>query len=169
MIAPALNWYAVRTRSNYEFRVSYLLGKRSVSTFYPTVLKWSRRKDRKIKVARPLFPGYLFVECPANPRDWLGIKQTEGVVNILGSKASPMAIPDEQIEGVRKIIESGIDPMPHPFLKEGERVVVVDGPMRGAVGIFNRFNDKKGTLVITVDLLGRSLAAEVDTNVVERL
>ena len=169
MIALAQNWYAVRTRSNYEFKVSYLLNKRSIKTFYPTVLKWSRRKDRKIKVARPLFPGYLFVECPASARDWLEIKKIEGVVNLLGTKGSPLPIPAEQIENVKKIVDSGIDPLPHPFLKAGERVVVVDGPLRGAIGIFERFNDKKGTLVISVDLLGRSLAAEVDNNVVERL
>jgi len=169
MIAPALNWYAIRTRSNYEFKVSYLLGKKSVNTFYPSVLKWSRRKDRKIKVVRPLFPGYIFAECPANPGDWLEIKKTEGVVNILGTKDAPLPVPGEQVENVRKIVESGIDPLPHPFLKEGERVVVVDGPMRGAVGIFNGFNEKKGALVITVDLLGRSLAAEVDSFSVERL
>ena len=169
MIALAHNWYAVRTRSNYEFKVSYLLNKKSINAFYPTVLKWSRRKDRKIKVARPLFPGYLFVECPASARDWLEIKKIEGVVNLLGTKGSPLPIPAEQIENVKKIVDSGIDPLPHPFLKAGERVVVVDGPLRGAIGIFERFNDKKGTLVISVDLLGRSLAAEVDNNVVERL
>ncbi len=169
MIAPAFNWYAIRTRSNHEFRVSYLLGKKSVNTFYPAVLKWSRRKDRKVKVSRPLFPGYIFAECPANPRDWLEIKKTEGVVGILGTKDMPLPVPREQVENVRKIVESGIDPMPHPFLKEGERVVVVDGPMRGAVGVFSRFNESKGTLVVTIDLLGRSLAAEVDSCSVERL
>ena len=93
MIALAHKWYAVRTRSNYEFKVSYLLNNRSIKTFYPTVLKWSRRKDRKIKVARPLFPGYLFVECPATAGDWLEVKKTEGVVNILGTKQAPLAIP----------------------------------------------------------------------------
>lgn len=169
MIALAQNWYAVRTRSNYEFKVSYLLNKRSIKTFYPTILKWSRRRDRKIKVARPLFPGYLFVECSATAIDWLEVKKTEGVVNILGTKKVPLPIPAEQIDTVRRIVDSGIDPMPHPYLNVGERIVVVDGPLRGAIGIFERFNDKKGTLVISVDLLGRSLAAEVDNNVVERL
>lgn len=169
MIAPALNWYAVRTRSNYEFKVSYLLSRKSITTFYPTVLKWSRRKDRKMKVARPLFPGYLFVECPASAKDWLEVNKTDGVVNILGTKEAPLPIPVEQIDNVKKIVESGIDPLPHPYLKAGERVVVVDGPLRGAIGIFERFNDKKGTLVISIDLMGRSLGAEVDDNAVERL
>lgn len=169
MITLVHNWYAVRTRSNYEFKVNYLLNKRSIATFYPTILKWSRRKDRKIKVARPLFPGYLFVECAATARDWLEVKKTEGVVNILGTKEAPLPIPVEQIDTVKRIVDSGIDPMPHPYLAVGERIVVVDGPLRGAIGIFKRFNDKKGTLVISVDLLGRSLAAEVDNNVVERL
>ncbi len=162
------NWYAVRTRSNYEHKVNFLLAKKSWETFYPTVLKWSRRKDRKKKIARPLFPGYLFVKCASSPYDWLEIKKTEGIVNILGNQKIPQAIPQEQIDSVRKIVESGIDPLPHPYLNAGDRVVVVEGPLRGAVGIFEKFNDKRGTLVISVDLLGRSLAAEVDNNLVER-
>lgn len=164
----SLNWYAVRTRSNYESKVNYLLAQKLLNTFYPAVLRWSRRKDRKKKVSRPLFPGYLFVECASYPFVWLEIRKTEGVVNMLGNKGTPLAIPEEQIENVRKIIDAGIDPMPHPYLNIGDRVVVVDGPLRGAIGIFKRFNDKKGTIVITVDLLGRSLAAEVDNHVVER-
>ncbi len=168
MNETALNWYAVRTRSNYEFKVNYLLTQKSLHTFYPTVLKWSRRKDRKKKIARPLFPGYLFVECAHSPYDWLEIRKTDGVVNILGNQKIPQSIPQEQIDSVRKIIEAGIDPLPHPYLNIGDRVVVVEGPLRGAVGIFEKFNDKKGTLIISVDLLGRSLAAEVDNNVVER-
>ncbi len=168
MNGTSFNWYAVRTRSNYEGRVNCLLAKKSLNTFYPAVLKWSRRKDRKKKVARPLFPGYLFVECAAQAKDWLEIKKTDGVVAILGNKNIPQAIPEEQIESVRKLIDAGIDPMPHPYLNVGDRVVVVDGPLRGAIGVFERFNDKKGTFIISVDLLGRSLAAEVDNNVVER-
>lgn len=164
-----LNWYAVRTRSNYEFRVNDLLAKKSLITFYPTILKWSRRKDRKKKIERPLFPGYLFVKCVASAFEWLEIKKTDGVVKILGNKNIPQGIPEDQIDSVRKIVEAGIDPLPHPYLNVGDRVVVVDGPLRGAIGIFDRFNDKKGTLIVTVDLLGRSLAAEVENNVVERL
>ena len=168
MDETSVNWYAVRTRSNYEHKVNFLLAKKSLDTFYPTVLKWSRRKDRKKKIARPLFPGYLFVRCASSPYDWLEIKKTDGVVNILGSQKIPQPIPQEQIESVQKIVEAGIDPLPHPYLNTGDRVVVVEGPLRGAIGIFEKFNDKKGTFIISVDLLGRSLAAEVENNVVER-
>lgn len=168
MSTANFNWYAVRTRSNYEFKVSSLLAKKSLKTFWPAVLKWSRRKDRKKRILRSLFPGYLFVECAATPQNWLEIKKTEGVVNILGNNGLPQQVPREQISSVQKIIEAGIDPMPHPYLNAGDKVVVIDGPLKGAIGIFKRFNDKKGTLVISVDLLGRSLAAEVDNAVVER-
>ncbi|MFH0772168.1 MAG: UpxY family transcription antiterminator [Candidatus Omnitrophota bacterium] len=169
MEGASLNWYAVRTRSNYEFKVNDLLTKKSLNAFCPTILKWSRRKDRKKKIARPLFTGYLFVECFSSAEDWLEVKKTEGVVNILGSGRTPQPIPSEQIDSVRKLIDSGVNPIPHPYLKLGDRVVVVDGSLRGAVGIFERFNDKKGTLVVSVDLLGRSIAAEVDNSAVERL
>lgn len=168
MSTERFNWYAVRTRSNYEFKVSDILAKKSFETFWPAVLKWSRRKDRKKKILKSLFPGYLFVECIAAAERWLEIKKTEGVVNILGNNGVPHPVPYEQISSVRKIVESGIDPVPHPYLNIGDKVVVIDGPLKGAIGIFEKFNDKKGTLVISVDLLGRSLAAEVDNAVVER-
>lgn len=165
----SLNWYAVRTRSNHEFKASDLLGKKSLNTFYPAVHRWSRRKDRKKKILRPLFPGYIFVECPADAKSWLDIKKTDGVVGILGNDNVPESIPEDQIGSVRKMVGSGIDPLPHPYLKTGDRVVVVDGPLKGAEGIFEKLNDKKGSLVISVDLLGRSLAAEVDNSSVERI
>lgn len=163
-----LSWYAVRTYSNYEFRVNNMLLKKSFNVFYPTVLKWSRRRDRRKKIARPLFPGYLFVESDPYASSWLDIKKTEGVFNILSYKGIPQSMPQEEIDSVRKIIESGLDPRPHPFLNVGDMVIVVEGPLRGAIGIFKSFDDKKGTFIVSVNLLGRSIAVEIDKFLVER-
>lgn len=163
-----LNWYAVRTHSNYEFHVNDVLLKKSFNVFHPTVLKWSRRKDRKKKIARPLFPGYLFVESDPYASSWLEIKKTDGVFNILSYKGMPQSIPQEEINSVRKIIESGINPSPHPFLNVGDMVIVVEGPLRGAIGIFKSFDDKKGTFIVSINLLGRSIAVEMDKFLIDK-
>src|SRR5437879_13477501 len=57
-------WYVVRTRSRHEKVVRDQLIGREVETFLPLVERWSRWKDRRKKVAFPLFPGYCFARFP---------------------------------------------------------------------------------------------------------
>ena len=37
------------------------LERKQVGTFLPTITRWSHWKDRRKKIAWPLFPGYCFV------------------------------------------------------------------------------------------------------------
>lgn len=56
------NWYAVRTKSRHEQKVKDRLLNKSFKTFLPLMETWSKRKDRKKKILRPLFTGYLFID-----------------------------------------------------------------------------------------------------------
>jgi transcription termination/antitermination protein NusG len=53
-----------------------------------------------------------------------------------------------------------------PPLAQGERVAIVDGPLSGVQGIFVRGKTSQGCLVVSIDLLGRSVAVEVDSSAV---
>ncbi|MCX6630827.1 MAG: hypothetical protein NTW28_24690, partial [Candidatus Solibacter sp.] len=57
---------------------------------------------------------------------------------------------------------------PHPFLKCGDWVRVKAGPLEGIEGILIR---KKNLfrLVVSVELLAKSVAVEVDASLIERL
>lgn len=95
------------------------------------------------------------------------ILKTESVVRILHNEGGPAPIPDEQINGIKVLIESGISPTPHPYLKEGMRVRVVDGPLIGIEGILLKTKPNKHRLVISVDLLQESICVEIDALSVE--
>src|SRR5437773_8124106 len=75
-------WYVVRTRSRHEKRVCDQLQTREVETFLPTVERWSRWKDRRKKVAFPLFPGYCFVRFSLADR--LRVLNVAGVADLVG-------------------------------------------------------------------------------------
>jgi transcription antitermination factor NusG len=66
------------------------------------------------------------------------------------------------------VVESPVRAEPHPFLKSGDRVRVIAGPLQGLEGILLR---KKSLwkLVLSVEILQRSVAVEVDALMVERV
>jgi transcription termination/antitermination protein NusG len=152
-------WYAVWTRSRHEQAVRDQLVQKGYETFLPTVSRWSRWKDRRKKIDWPLFPGYCFVRFDGRER--LPIVSCSGVVKIVGFEGQIAAIPDEEIDSVRRLIGSTLPYDPCPLIAEGTMVEVVYGPLKGVTGRLVR----KGTqarLVIAVNLIGQAVSAEVD-------
>jgi len=154
-------WFAIWTRSRHEKLVRDQLEKKSdVDVFLPTIGKWSRWKDRKKKVDWPLFPGYVFARFVADER--VGVLKVDGVVQIISNNGMLSAIPDEEIDSIRTLVESELAYDPVPLIKEGDMVKVTSGPLKGVIG---RLITKKGVqarLVLSVDLIGQAVSVEVD-------
>lgn len=161
-------WYVVKTRSRHEQVATDMLRRKSFTIFFPEVSSWSKRKDRKKLIKRPLFPGYLFVHFELSNERWLEIKKTHGVVDLIKLHDEPEPIPEEQVLSIKAVVESGITITNRPYLNKGDKVLVTNGPLKGAFGIFIRAEDKKGKLVVSVDLLNRSLEVEIDEADAER-
>jgi transcription antitermination factor NusG len=157
--APALQWFALWTRSRHEQVVREQLQQKQFDVFLPTVTKWSRWKDRKKKIDWPLFPGYCFVRF--DPRERLAILKCTGVVSIISFQGEPAPIPEHEIDGIRRLVESDLAYDPCPLIKEGMMVEVVHGPLKGVIGRLMRKNDK-ARLVLSVNLIGQGVSVEVD-------
>jgi transcriptional antiterminator NusG len=156
---PLAAWYAIWTRSRHEQVVREQLERKGVEAFLPTITKWSRWKDRKKQVDWPLFPGYCFARFDS--RDRLPVVKCTGVVNIVAFDGEIVPIPDFEIEGIRRLVESDLQFDPCPFIREGTMVEVVHGPLRGVVGRLLR-KGAHARLVLAVDLIGQAVSVEVD-------
>ena len=152
-------WFALWTRSRHEQVVRQQLEQKRVEVFLPTVTKWSRWKDRKKKIDWPLFPGYCFARFNADDR--LRILKCTGVVNIISFEGEPAAIPQNEIDGIRQLVESDLAFDPCPMIREGMMVEVMHGPLKGVVGRLLRKNEK-ARLVLSVDLIGQAVSVEID-------
>lgn len=157
-------WYAVYTVVRHEKVVDSFLKAKNVEVFLPLEIVISRWKDRKKRIELPLFPGYLFVNISLQDR-WQVIA-TRGVVGILGANRVPTPVALDQIEAVKKLSASGLKYDPHPYLSQGKEAVVTNGPLQGTVG---KVLDKRGEhrLILSVDIIRRSVAVEVDARDVE--
>ena len=159
-------WYATYTRANHEKRIREQLEQRSVESFLPlyeTVRQW---KDRRMQLQVPLFPGYLFVRIAAVDR--MRVLQVPGVVRLVGFNGQLAALPNEEIESLKKGLASGVRAKPHPFLTVGRHVRIKAGPLGGREGILLR---RKGSLrvVLSIELIQRSIVVDVDVADVEPL
>jgi transcriptional antiterminator NusG len=152
-------WYAIWTRSRHEQVVREQLERKGYEAFLPTITKWSRWKDRKKRVDWPLFPGYCFARF--DPLVRLPILKCTGVVNIVAFDGDIVPIPDFEIEGVRRLIQSELQFDPCPLIREGTMVDVVSGPLKGVVGRLVR-KGAHARLILAVDLIGKAVSVEVD-------
>ena len=152
-------WYAVYTRARHEKCVAEQLNIRRIETFLPLQHVVHRWKDRNKPVSLPLFPGYVFVRIVS--QDHLSALRLPGVVRLVGFNTLPAPIPDAELESLRLVTGSGALVEPCQYMKEGRRVRICRGVLQGTEGILVR---RKGghRLIVSVDLILRSVAVEVD-------
>jgi transcription antitermination factor NusG len=163
---PPSAWYAIYTRYRHEKAVDQILTSKGLETFLPLYASAHRWKDRTKLVSLPLFPCYVFIKEGLDRR--LDIMTTPGFHALVSAGGQPVAIPADEIEAIRRAVESGSNVSPHPFLKCGERVRVKCGPLTGVEGILVRVKNQC-RLVISVEMLGKAVAVEVDTYLVEKV
>ena len=156
---PSPPWFAVWTRSRHEQVVREQLERKGVETFLPTILKWSRWKDRKKQISWPLFPGYCFARFDAVDR--LPILKCTGVVNIVSFDGEPAPIPESEIAGIRTLVDSELAYDSCPLIHEGDMVEVTHGPLKGVAGRLVR-KGAHARLVLSVELIGQGVSVEVD-------
>jgi transcription antitermination factor NusG len=159
-------WYAAYTCANHEKRVAAELEARAVEHFLPLYNSVRRWKDRKVRLELPLFPGYVFVRLALCAR--LRVVQIPSVVYLVGFGGQPYPFPESEVESLRAGIRNALHLEPHPYLNVGSRVRIVRGPLEGVEGILTR---KKNLyrVVLSLDLIARSAAVEVDAADIERI
>lgn len=154
------------TRHQHEKVVAQALSGKGFEVFLPLYASVRRWKDRQKELSLPLFPSYVFIRGGLDRM--LNIVTTPGVHAVVGWGGRPAVIPQEEIEAVRRMLESALPVEPHPYLKSGDWVRIKSGPLEGIRGILLR---KKSTyrLVLSVEMLEKSVAVEVDVSAVERI
>lgn len=159
-------WYVLHTKSRFENVVNDGLTKKSLDVFLPKIKVPSRRRDRKLMIQVPLFPGYVFVRSTLEPHQQLEIVKTVGVVRFIGNRGVPLPVPESDIDSL-KIMVANDDPIKTGNrFKKGTRVIVVSGPFTGVTGIFVRYQ-KSSRIVVQIDALGQFASVEVDADSVE--
>jgi transcription antitermination factor NusG len=158
------SWWALYTRHQHERVVADVLSAKGFEVFLPVYDSIRRWKDRQKLLSLPLFPCYVFIRGEVGR--CLQVVNTPGVHMILNQGEHFAVIPENEIQAIRRTVEGPFRMEPHPFLRCGDRVRVVCGSLQGVEGILVR-KKNQFRLVLSVDMLAKSVAVEIDAADVE--
>ena len=154
-------WFALRVKSNHEKTVATVARHKGVEEFLPLYRSRHRWSDRFKSVELPLFPGYIF--CRIDPKVRLPILTIPGAMHFVGIGKVPSPIQDSEITAIQSAVGSGLPAEPWVYLEVGQLVRLDDGPLAGLEGILIETR-KQCRVVVSVVLLQRSVAVEIDRN-----
>ena len=164
---PEPRWHVLWTKSNCEQQVYDQLSAKGFDVFLPSVDKWSSQKGRRRLLSAPLFSSYFFVHHAMDKASYIEISKARGLARILGARWDKLAtVPDVEIEAIQRVVRNSLPRMPHPYIKEGQRVRITRGPLANVEGILVQSEPSKGLLVLSVELLRQSLAVQIDCTLV---
>lgn len=158
-LAHRLSWFGVRTRSNQEKTAATMLEAKGFEPYLPSYSVRRRWSDRVVETTLPLFPGYVFCRFDVSQR--VPVVSTPGVVSVVAFGNVPAPIDDSEIEAIQSLIQSGVTVQPHPYLREGQRVRVTNGPLEGVQGILIQ-KRSEWRMIVSITLLQRSISVEID-------
>lgn len=159
-------WFALRVKPRFEKTVANIARNKGYEEFLPLHRFRRRWSDRFKPVELPLFPGYVF--CQLNPEFRLPLLTIPGALHFIGIGRIPAPIDDEEIAALQAAMRSGLWAEPWPFLDVGQRVLLEKGPLAGLEGLLIEVR-KKQRLIVSVTLLRRSVAVEVERDWVRPL
>jgi transcriptional antiterminator NusG len=169
MILDLLKWYAVHTRSHFEQKVFDGFAGKSIESFLPKIQVMSRRKDRRKKILIPLLPGYVFVRFDMNPETYWDIIKTTGVVRMVGVSGKPVPAKDEEVASLMILDGTDRTVQNRTYMRAGDRVMIMEGPLKGLVGYYLRHKGQSDKVVVSIELLRRSVAVEVADWTLEKI
>ncbi len=155
-------WYLAQTLPKSEHKALVHLKHQRFGVYLPRYLAQRSHARRRDWVAKPLFPGYLFVRLDLGRDRWRAVYSTVGVRTLVSAGDRPLAVPPEVVEEVRAreddrgfvLLGAG------RALRRGDRVRVTEGPFVNTTGLFDcRRDDQR--VVVLLSLLGREVRVDV--------
>lgn len=138
------NWFVLNTKPKKEWQVERLFTEGGIEIYNPKYMH-----DKRIK---PFFPGYEFIYFDF-PSQYQLVRYTRGVKRIVGTQEGPIPIPEEIITGIKsreingliELLKYGVEP------ETGDEIEVVEGPLKGLRGIFEKKLDDKDRVLILLN------------------
>ena len=160
-------WYVVHTKPRQENRALENLTNQGLECFLPTLTVDRLRDERKVTVAEPLFPRYLFVRLEAGASNWSVIRSTRGVVRLVEFGGVSARISPNLIDALKNA-----DQRHKALFAVGDRVCVAEGPFAGVQAeLIKLYETKEGDLraVMLFDLLSRPHEISLPASILRRV
>jgi len=163
------HWYAIRVKSNCEFKVSEQLQEKKYKVYLPTYQQISLRKDRKKILNKPLFPGYIFIHCIMEHKVQLDLYKVRGFYKLLEIQGKPIPIPEHEIKQIKIVTKSDLLINSLKGLRRGDPIKVLEGPLTGITGAYVSEDQDKMKFYVNISFFDRVLEVGLESYMFERI
>ena len=174
-----MEWFVVHTYSGFENKVAAGIEQRAkifglqdqiTRVVVPIEEVVEVRKGQKRITPQKFFPGYVLVEMELTDETWHLVRSTPKVTGFVGSGATPVPLPKDEVEEILRQMEAGAEkPKPKSIFQRGDKVRVIEGPFVNFTGTIDDLNPERGRLKVMVAIFGRLTPVELEYYQVERL
>ena len=163
-------WYALYCRSRHERMVHERLQEKGYDSYLADYRTRMKHGMRLRIVEKNLLPGYVLINAAITPKVFLDILQTKSVVHFVGRSWPDLSwIPVDQVESLKLLLNSQQRFEEICYCTRGDAVEVIAGPLAGLRGLFAGEANRKDHVIVSLDLLRRSLAVAINPNLLRRL
>lgn len=162
-------WFVFYTKSRQEKKVNELLLKNAFESFLPTQKVMRQWSDRKKKVDVPLFNSYIFVKI--EEYRIVDVLKIPGVSWNIKHNGKPAFLRQQEYELICRYLQTGlfIESVINPQNFEiGEKVKVIDGPLKGFSGVLTKKNSDT-IFSVFIDTLNYTLSIQLDNSLLQRI
>jgi transcriptional antiterminator RfaH len=151
-------WACARLEPRREAVAAHFLAAAGYQTYLPRLRERRRRNGHLIETRPLLFPGYGFVLVVGG---WWQARWSPGVANLIMNGAGPAHVPDNVVAEIRARERNGLIELPRRALVSGDRVRVMQGPLRGLEGLYGGQAPRE-RVAILLSALGRVVVKRDD-------
>ena len=160
-------WFAVYTRPKGEKMAFRYLTQKNITAYLPLQKLIRHYPSKKKIVELPLITCYIFVKIMK--RDYVRVLETENVLNFVKFNRNLIAIPEEEIDIMKRVLGEGWEVEANPMdFTEGDEVEIITGRLLGLRGKLIEAANKT-QFVVELENLGYSLRMNVDKSLLQKV
>ena len=154
-------WLVLQSKIHEEERALTNLERQGFIVYHPKILRKKCLGGKRVICEESLFPRYIFVSGRTiGAENWRSLRYTYGVSHIvrLGHRFAWAA--DEVIQALKEQVHLYNLEGEKSMFKKGQKVIVVDGPLKGLECIFHMPKGEERALVF-LNFLQRQTSLEI--------
>ena len=157
-------WWVAHTKSRFEKAFAWDLLRQGIGYFLPLIERVRISGGKKRRVFLPLFASYVFFCGDEEVR--YATMRTDRVCKTIEVADQETLV--AELAAVEKALSSQATLDPYPHTAVGRRCRITAGPLQGIDGVVVR-RHKLARIVLTVGILGRGAAVEIDADLLESI
>lgn len=123
-----------------------------------------KSNGKKVIVTEKVMPTYLLVKMIYGDDIWHRIVGTRGITGFVGPKGRPLELTEEEIVKMR-LEKNQVD----VSLKVGDNIELLDGALKGQIGVVKEVDKETLTVKVSVELFGRENIVDMQLDEIRKI